>query len=557
MYQYQPADKQFLSERVREFRSQVARRLAGDLNEDEFRPLRLMNGLYLQLHAYMLRVAIPYGVLSSNQLRQLGMIARKYDRGFGHFTTRQNIQYNWVRLVDTPDILADLAKVNMHAIQTSGNCVRNVTTDPFAGVAADEYEDPRPWAEIMRQWSTLHPEFVFLPRKFKIAITGAREDRAAIAFHDIGIRLVPNPKDKNEIGFQMWAGGGQGRTPFVAKLVRDFLPKKYLLSYLDAMLRVYNLYGRRDNLYKARIKILVHEWGIEKYQAAVEAEWQKIKDKNFDLDEKTKQRILADFKPKHIPLKDNNFSSADLEKQMASDERFAEWASINLDKHKDANYKLVTIVLKDDKRMPGDATDREMELIADVVDEFSQGEVRVSYIQNLVLPYVEVSQLYKLFQALDKLQLTDGRKDRASDVICCPGLDYCSLANARSLPIAMDIIKTFANTKLENDFGKLRINMSGCINACGHHHAGHIGILGVDKKGVEAYQISVGGDGADDAAISQILGRAIAADEIPEVMKKFSAIYHANKKHNETFIATVKRIGIVPFKEAMSKEEKH
>ena len=556
MYQYQQQDKKFLSERVQEFRGQVTRRLAGDLNEEEFRPLRLMNGLYLQLHAYMLRVAIPYGVLSSRQLRQLGMIAKKYDRGFGHFTTRQNIQYNWVRLIDTPNILADLAAVDMHAIQTSGNCVRNVTTDPFAGVAADEHEDPRPWAEIMRQWSTIHPEFVFLPRKFKIAITGAKEDRAAIAFHDIGIRMVANPDDKNEVGFQLLAGGGQGRTPFVAKLVRDFLPKKYLLSYLDAMLRVYNLYGRRDNIYKARIKILVHEWGIEKYRAAVEAEWKKIKDKSFDLDEKIKQRIIADFAPAAVNLKDKNFSANDLQQQMAGDKKFADWARANLDNHKQPGHTLVTIVLKDDARMPGDATDREMELIADLADKFSRGEVRVSYIQNLVLPYVETSQVYELFQALDKLGLADGRKDMASDVICCPGLDYCSLANARSLPIAMDIIKTFAKTKMENDLGKVRINMSGCINACGHHHSGHIGILGVDKKGVEAYQISIGGNPTDDAAIGQVLGHAVAASEIPAAMTSFAAIYQAHKKGEATFLETANRIGLEKFKNVLQGAKK-
>ncbi len=556
MYQYQTEDKNFLSQRVAEFRWQVSRRLAGDLSEDEFRPLRLMNGLYLQLHAYMLRVAIPYGVLSSAQLRQLGMIAKKYDRGFGHFTTRQNIQYNWIRLIDTPDIFADLAKVDMHAIQTSGNCVRNVTTDPFAGAAADEYEDPRPWAEIMRQWSTLHPEFVFLPRKFKIAITGAKEDRAAIAFHDVGIRLIPNPADKNEIGFQMLAGGGQGRTPFVAKVVRDFLPKKYLLSYLDAMLRVYNLYGRRDNLYKARIKILVHEWGVEKYRAAVEAEWEKIKDKSFDLDEKIKNRILADFVLKLPPVQNKGFSDNDLAQQMASDKNFAGWVRANVDNHKNPDYKLVTIVLKDDKRMPGDATDKEMALIADLADEFSRGEVRVTYIQNLVLPHVEKSQLYKLFQALDAHQLADGRKDMASDVICCPGLDYCSLANARSLPIAMDIIKTFAKTTEEDALGKVRINMSGCINACGHHHAGHIGILGVDKKGVEAYQISIGGNPTDDAAIGQVLGRAVSAEDIPAALQSFAAVYQTNKQNNETFFETVTRIGVEKFKAALQEEKK-
>ncbi|MDI9313771.1 MAG: nitrite/sulfite reductase [Hydrotalea sp.] len=556
MYQYQTQDKKFLTERVEEFRGQVARRLTGDLSEEEFRPLRLMNGLYLQLHAYMLRVAIPYGVLSSRQLRQLGMIAKKYDRGFGHFTTRQNIQYNWIKLVDTPDILADLAAVDMHAIQTSGNCVRNVTTDPFAGVAADEYDDPRPWAEIMRQWSTIHPEFVFLPRKFKIAITGARQDRAAIAFHDVGIRMVANPNDKNEIGFQMLAGGGQGRTPFVAKVVRDFLPKKHLLSYLDAMLRVYNLYGRRDNLYKARIKILVHEWGIEKYRAAVEAEWQKIKDTSFDLDDKIKQRILQDFAPTKPQLKDKDFSEKHLQQQMAGDKKFADWASVNLDDHKQPGYKLVTIVLKDAERMPGDATDREMALIADLADEFSRGEIRVSYIQNLVLPYVETSQVYKLFQALDKLGLADGRKDMASDVICCPGLDYCSLANARSLPIAMDIIKSFAKTPLENNLGTVRINMSGCINACGHHHSGHIGILGVDKKGVEAYQISIGGNPTDDASIGQILGHAIPADEIPAAMKNFAGVYQANKQGTETFLETAKRIGVEQFKAVLQGAKK-
>ncbi|MCX8516306.1 MAG: nitrite/sulfite reductase [Alphaproteobacteria bacterium] len=551
MYQYQSFDRQFLTERVAEFRQQVSRRLAGDLTEEEFRPLRLMNGLYLQLHAYMLRVAIPYGVLSTRQLRQLGVIAKKFDRSFGHFTTRQNIQFNWIKLIDTPDILAHLAAVDMHAIQTSGNCVRNVTTDPFAGVAADEYEDPRPWAEIMRQWSTLHPEFVFLPRKFKIAITGAKQDRAAIAFHDIGIRMVPNAANKGEIGFQMLVGGGQGRTPFVAQPVRDFLPKKYLLSYLEAMLRVYNMQGRRDNLYKARIKILVHEWGIDAYRQAIEEEWQRIKDTAFDLDADTKNRILADFAPVPLPHKDKNFSEEHLEKQLAGDKYFASWYRANIDQHRDPHYALVTLVLKDEKRMPGDATADEMAIIADLADEFSRGELRVSYIQNLVLPYVARSDLYKLYQVLHQHGLADGRKDYASDVICCPGLDYCSLANARSLPIAMDIIKAFAHTDLEDDLGNMRINMSGCINACGHHHSGHIGILGVDKKGVEAYQISIGGDPGDKASIGRVLGRAVSAKDIPEALLSFARIYKKNKKGDETFLATAERIGLEEFKEAL------
>lgn len=579
MYQYQEHDRQFLQQRVAEFRWQVARRLKGELTEEEFRPLRLMNGLYLQLHAYMLRVAIPYGVLSSAQLRQLGHIAKKYDRGFGHFTTRQNIQFNWIRLIDTPDILADLAAVDMHAIQTSGNCIRNVTTDPYAGVAADEYEDPRAWAEILRQWSTLHPEFSFLPRKFKIAITGAKEDRAAIAFHDIGIKLVPNPENPNEIGFQLWAGGGQGRTPFVAKLVREFLPKKYLLSYLEAMLRVYNLYGRRDNLYKARIKILVHEMGLSAYQQAVEQEWQGLKDSSYNLPMDIQQRILQDFAQEknrqkvkdhkgsdHLNGDKGNNAKIDVQddafraqlQQWQAEHGFETWYRANVAKHRDEQYVIVTIVLKDAARMPGDAMAEEMQLLADLADEFSAGELRVSYIQNLVLPWVKKSQLGNLYQALKTANLHQARKDYASDVICCPGLDYCSLANARSLPIAAEIVKTFADKQLEDEFGALRINLSGCINACGHHHSGHIGILGVDKKGVEAYQISIGGDPGDQAgglaspAIGQVLGRAISAEQIPDVLKGFLKIYRQEKKSGEQFLSTAKRIGLEKFKEVIN-----
>ncbi len=550
MYQYTNNDKVFLQTRVAEFENQVQRRLRGELSEDEFRPLRLMNGLYLQLHAYMLRIAIPYGVLSSVQLRALAHIGRKYDKNFGHFTTRQNIQFNWIKLVDTPNILRVLQSVDMHAIQTSGNCIRNVTTDPFAGVAADEVEDPRAWAEILRQWSSLHPEFSFLPRKFKIAITGAKNDRAAIYFHDIGLQLVKNKM--GEVGFKVLVGGGQGRTPFVAKVMQEFLPKNHLLSYLEAMLRVYNLYGRRDNIYKARIKILVHEIGIDQYRNEVDTEWNSFKDNAFDLSEAEKQRIIADFAIKPIAPK-----PIDTQKHRQFYEEngeYARWFRANIDPCKDDNFANVTIVLKNKDRMPGDATSDEMDKIADISDIYSHGEIRVSYIQNLVLPRVHRADLINLFNDLKKLKLVDGLKDSTTDIICCPGLDYCNLANARSLPMAAAITERFHNPEDLGNIGKVRINMSGCINACGHHHAGHIGVLGVDKKGEEAYQILLGGnpdDGENAPAIGQVIGRAIAPAQVPEVISRFLQFYTEHRLAGETFLTTYQRMGHNAFKGAL------
>jgi sulfite reductase (NADPH) hemoprotein beta-component len=549
MYRYDPYDKAFLEARVDEFRDQVARRLSGELTEDEFKPLRLMNGLYLQLHAYMLRVAIPYGVLSSQQMRTLAEVATRFDRGYGHFTTRQNIQYNWIALKDAPDILDTLAKADMHALQTSGNCIRNVTADPHAGVAHDEIEDPRPWAEIIRQWSTLHPEFSFLPRKFKIAITGALKDRAAIAFHDIGIRLVKN-KD-GEIGFRVYVGGGQGRTPFVAKEIIEWLPKKHLLSYLEAILRAYNRFGRRDNMYKARIKILVHEIGIDAFREAVHEEWAYLKNHGFDLPEAEKDRILSAFEGESTPAPDHD-TNAIADKQ-ASDPVFARWMRANVQSQRDPNKAIVAIVLKDENRMPGDATDKEMLALADLAETFSEDEIRVTYQQNLVLPHVKRADLITLYERLKALQLIDGMEEYATDVICCPGLDYCNLANARSLPIAEAITKRFKDPARQEAIGKLRINMSGCINACGHHHAGHIGILGVDKKGVEAYQITVGGSAEDEASIGSIIGRAIDGDKVPDVIERLVDTYiDARQSEDETFLQAWRRVGAEPFKEALN-----
>ncbi len=551
MYQYTTQDQDFLKNRVAEFRDQVNRRLSGELSEDEFRPFRLMNGLYLQLHAYMLRVAIPYGILNSTQLRALAHIGRKYDKEYGHFTTRQNIQFNWIKLSQMPDVLECLYKVDMHAIQTSGNCIRNVTTDPFAGLAEDEVADPRPWAEILRQWSTLHPEFSFLPRKFKIAITGSPNDRAAIYFHDIGLQLVEN--NQKEIGFKIIVGGGQGRTPFIGKVIREFLPQHDLLPYIEAILRVYNLYGRRDNLYKARIKILVHEIGIDAFRQAVDEEWLAMKDTAFDLDARIKNKIIADFAIP--PLQAKQYTPANLTKQIQENPDFAIWYKANVSNCKANDYAMVTIVLKDKNRMPGDATSDEMDKIADLADRYSQSELRVSYVQNLVLPRVHRSDLLNLFQDLQKIALDTGMRDHATDIICCPGLDYCNLANARSLPLASAITQKFHNAKIMGDIGNLRINMSGCINACGHHHAGHIGVLGVDKKGVEAYQITIGGnpDASEKFApsIGEIVGKSVPAELVPEVIERFLNFYRANRLADESFLGSVHRLGLDKYKESL------
>ena len=547
MYRYDEFDHAFVHERVAEFRDQVKRRLAGKLSEEEFRPLRLRNGLYLQLHAYMLRIAIPYGVLSPRQLRQLAMIGRRWDRGYGHFTTRQNLQFNWVKLVDIPEILNALAEVEMHAIQTSGNCVRNVTADPFAGAAHDELEDPRPWCEIIRQWSTLHPEFSWLPRKFKIAISGAAEDRAAVAFHDIGLRIVRGPGGKN--GFRVFVGGGMGRTPYVGQEIRPFLEKEHLLSYIASILRVYNLHGRRDNLNKARIKILVSQLGIDKFRADVEADWEQSAKQDVDLPEDERARIMSYFASPDLP--ERPIVDDALDARRNTDPVFANWLKVNVRPHRLPGYAIAVISLKEPGRTPGDASSEAMELVADLAERYSQSEARVNYTQNLVLPYVARADLPSLYDELAAAGLATANADLLGDMICCPGLDYCNLANARSIPIAKELAKRFEDAGRQALIGPLRLNMSGCINACGHHHSGDIGILGVDKKGTELYQISLGGDPKDDAAIGTIIGPGFRAEAVPDVIDTIVSTYLANRLDGETFIDTWRRVGAPPFKEAL------
>ncbi|GAB4147696.1 MAG: nitrite/sulfite reductase [Sphingomonadales bacterium] len=547
MYRYDQFDTALVQERVDDFRDQVSRRLSGELSEEEFRPLRLMNGLYLQLHAYMLRVAVPYGTLSSRQLRQLAHIARKYDKGYGHFTTRQNIQYNWIKLADAPDILADLAAVEMHAIQTSGNCIRNVTSDQFAGVAADEVEDPRPYGEVLRQWSTFHPEFSYLPRKFKIAITASGNDRAAIKLHDIGIVIERN--DAGETVFAIYAGGGMGRTPMIAQLIRGGVPRQHLLSYLEAIMRVYNRYGRRDNIYKARIKILLHEIGLEKFRAEVEAEWAKIKDGPADLALAEYERIKGFFAPP--PYECLTEPVAAFEQARASDGDFARWVRRNVTAHKAAGYRAVTISLKPHDGIPGDASDAQMDAVADLADQYSFGEIRVTHEQNLVLADVRAADLHALWQALGRHGLATANAGLATDIIACPGLDYCSLANARSIPIAQKIAHRFDDLEQLEDIGELKIKISGCINACGHHHAGHIGILGVDRKGTENYQLLLGGSGAEDASLAKILGPGFDEDGVIDAVGKVIAAYRRLRQPGENFLAAYRRLGPDPFKEAV------
>jgi sulfite reductase (NADPH) hemoprotein beta-component len=547
MYRYDEFDHAFVHERVDEFRDQVERRLAGKLSEEEFRPLRLRNGLYLQLHAYMLRIAIPYGVLSPRQLRQLAMIGRRWDRGYGHFTTRQNLQFNWVKLVDIPEILNALAEVEMHAIQTSGNCVRNVTADPFAGAAHDELEDPRPWCEIIRQWSTLHPEFSWLPRKFKIAISGAAADRAAVAFHDIGLRIVRGTNGQN--GFRVFVGGGMGRTPYVGQEIRPFLEKEHLLSYIASILRVYNLHGRRDNLNKARIKILVNQLGIDKFRADVEADWEQSAKQDVDLPEDERARIMSYFASPDLPerpIKDDV-----LDARRNTDPAFANWLKVNVRPHRLPGYAIAVVSLKEPGRTPGDASSEAMELVADLAERYSQSEARVNYTQNLVLPHVARADLPKLYDELAAAGLATANADLLGDMICCPGLDYCNLANARSIPIAKELAKRFEDPVRQALIGPLRLNMSGCINACGHHHSGNIGILGVDKKGTELYQISLGGDPKDAAAIGTIIGPGFRAEAVPDVIDTIISTYLANRLDGENFIDTWRRVGAPPFKEAL------
>ena len=546
MYRYDDFDRTLLAERVDEFRGQVQRRLAGELTEDEFKPLRLMNGVYLQLHAYMLRIAIPYGTLSSDQLRMLAHVARKYDRNYGHFTTRQNIQFNWIKLAELPDAMADLARAGMHGIQTSGNCVRNITTDQWAGVAPDEIEDPRIWAEILRQHLSLHPEFSFLPRKFKIAVTASAHDRAAVKVHDIGLRLHRN--GAGEAGFEVIVGGGLGRTPFIGKTIKPFVPKRDLLSYIEAILRVYNQYGRRDNIYKARIKILVHERGAEAFASEVEAEWQPIRDGALALDPAIIVDISARFSyPAYRELADN---PAELKDARARDARFAAWVDNAVANHKVPGYAIVTLSLKPEGAPPGDATAEQMDAIADLADRYSFGEIRVGHEQNLVLPHVAQRDLPALWRALDAIGVATPNVGLVSDIIACPGLDYCSLANARSIPVAQELTRRFRDPRLARDLGRLHINISGCINACGHHHVGHIGILGVEKNGEEFYQITLGGRADEEAHLGALLGPAVPYAQVADVIEDIVAAYlELRARPNEIFLETVERVGVEPFKE--------
>jgi sulfite reductase (NADPH) hemoprotein beta-component len=548
MYRYDDYDRQFVKERVAQFRDQVRRRLSGELSEEEFRPLRLMNGLYLQLHAYMLRVAIPYGTLSSVQMRKLAEIARRWDRGYGHFTTRQNIQYNWPRLQDVPDILAALAEVEMHAIQTSGNCVRNTTADQFAGVAADEIEDPRPWCEIIRQWSTLHPEFSFLPRKFKIAVMGGPHDRAALRVHDIGLALKRN--ERGEVGFEVMIGGGQGRTPMLAPTIRDFLPKWHLLAYLEAALRVYNRHGRRDNLFKSRIKILVAQLGADEYRRQTEVEFEKIlAEGTVELPAAEIERIHAFFSPpayEDLPGDAPAFVAAKLD-----DRSFARWARTNVSPHKRPGYAIVTVTLKPIGGVPGDVTADQMDALADLADRYSFGEIRATHEQNLVLPHVKQADLAALWAALKALGLGEPNAGLITDIIACPGLDYCSLANARSIPVAQAISRRFADIERQREIGELKIKMSGCINACGHHHVGHIGILGVDKNGEEFYQITLGGSADENASLGKILGPAVPRERVADAVETIVDTYLELRQEGERFLDTYRRVGLAPFKEKL------
>jgi sulfite reductase (NADPH) hemoprotein beta-component len=552
MYRYDEFDERLVRERVAEFRTQVERRLDGSLAEEEFRPLRLMNGLYLQLHAYMLRIAIPYGTLSSKQMRQLALIGDRYDKGYGHFTTRQNLQFNWPQLKDVPDILDLLADVEMHAIQTSGNCIRNVTADQFSGLAPGEAEDPRMVSELIRQWSTSHPEFIFLPRKFKIAVTGSKHDRAAIKAHDIGIEIRKD--DAGAIGYRILVGGGLGRTPMIGLEVKHFLPKHDLLAYLEAMMRVYNLEGRRDNKYKARIKILVHEIGLEAYKARVEAEFAKLDGPSINADPEEVARIEAYFAP---PNFDAPRDASGVDSEARRNRAFAQFLKINLFPHRQAGYCAVVISLKPIGGIPGDATSEQMRLVADLSDQYSFGEIRVTHEQNLVLPHVQKADLFALYQKLHAAGLATANNGLITDIIACPGMDYCSLATARSIPIAQSISNRFADPEKQQAIGNLTINISGCINACGHHHVGNIGILGLEKRGQESYQITLGGDATENAAIGEIIGPGLTAEEVPGAIEKLVDHYLATRNDGESFIASVKRQGVQPFKSALQGEAAH
>ena len=548
MYLYDELDRTLIAERVGEFRDQIARRLAGELTEEEFKPLRLMNGVYLQLHAYMLRIAIPYGTLSSAQLRMLAHVARHYDRGFGHFTTRQNIQFHWIKLKELPDAMAELASVGLHGMQTSGNNVRNITTDQWAGVAPDEIEDPRIWAELIRQHVTLHPEFSFMPRKFKIAVGAAAQDRAALRIHDLALRLHRN--GKGETGFEVMVGGGLGRTPYLAQTIKPFLRKRDVLSYIEAVLRTYNQFGRRDNIWKARIKILVHDLGAEAFAKEVEAEWQSIKDGALALDPAVIAEMAARFRyPDYAPLDESPPALADARR---ADRRFDAWMSNAVARHKIPGYAIVTLSLKPEAGTPGDCTAVQMEAIADLADRYSFGEIRVGHEQNMVLPHVAKRDLPRVWRALDAIGVATPNVGLVSDIISCPGLDYCSLANARSIPVAQEISRRFRKPELARELGRLHINISGCINACGHHHVGHIGILGVEKNDQEFYQITLGGKADDDAKLGTLIGPAVPYAQVADAVETIVTAYlELRERPDELFVDTVKRTGIEPFKERL------
>lgn len=546
MYRYDEFDHDIVQSRVKQFRGQVDRRLSGALSEDQFKPLRLMNGLYLQLHAYMLRVAIPYGTLNAKQMRQLAMIADKYDRGYGHITTRQNIQYNWPELTDVPDILQDLANVEMHAFQTSGNCIRNVTADPYAGATAEEVEDPRPTAELLRQWSTMHPEFTYLPRKFKIAVTGSKTDRAVIRAHDIGLEIVRN--EQGEVGYHVLVGGGLGRTPIIGVTLRAFLPREELLPYLEATMRVYNRYGRRDNKYKARIKILVQETGIKDFSQQVEAEYSALAPSDIAVSDAEIARITAYFKnPDFEDASDEGAYNSERIKNKG----FAIWADHNLAPHKEPGYAIVNISLKVSGRAPGDIASDQMRAIADLAETYSLGEIRTTHQQNLVLPHVKKSDLPKLYRDLEAKNLAVGNIGLITDIICCPGMDFCALATARSIPLSQAITERFIDPARQRAIGEMQIKISGCINACGHHHVGHIGILGLEKAGVEFYQIKIGGDASENAAVGDVTGPGFSYEETVDAIERLVDFYIGVKNDGERFIDSYRRLGMAPFKEVL------
>lgn len=545
MYRYDEFDHDVVQSRVKQFRGQVERRLAGRITEDQFKPLRLQNGLYLQLHAYMLRVAVPYGTLNSKQMRQLAMIADKYDRGYGHITTRQNMQFNWPELTDVPDILQDLADVEMHAFQTSGNCIRNVTSDPYAGAAGEEVEDPRPTAELLRQWSTIHPEFAFLPRKFKIAVTASKQDRAVIRAHDIGIEIVRN--EAGEVGYHIIVGGGLGRTPIIGVTLVEFLPREELLPYLEAVMRVYNRYGRRDNKYKARIKILVQETGIVDFKAQVDAEYAALEPSNIAVSPEEVARITAYFAPPAFEDIPNVDMSADLK----ADAGFSDWVENNVATHKQSGYAIVNISLKSPELAPGDITSDQMRSVADLADSYSFGELRSTHQQNLVLPHVKQADLPALYKALVKADIHAANVGLITDIICCPGMDFCALATARSIPLSQAITERFIDPARQKAIGEMQIKISGCINACGHHHVGHIGILGLEKAGVEFYQIKLGGDSSENAAVGDVTGKGFSHDETVDAIEKMVDFYISKREEGERFIDAYRRLGMDAFKEVL------